>query len=177
MSGPGRPGPPAQGGKAGPTARRTTRSVRLNLTRSGRVRASGGHGTGVIEEFVDGPLVVGVPSVFERDDPPVGRDQKIRWQPKTTTSGLDRSEHASLRAVVSERGRQAGHRRALSARVKHRARPALHPEPPIQRSFRIGDQQERQLGLVLGQLGGSGVEDDNFPDPVGADLVMPRDRA
>jgi hypothetical protein len=30
--------------------------------------------TGVIEELVDGPLVVGVPAVFERGDPPVRSD-------------------------------------------------------------------------------------------------------
>jgi hypothetical protein len=31
----------------------------------------------VVEEFVDGPLVVGVPPVFERGDPPLRSDQEI----------------------------------------------------------------------------------------------------
>jgi len=48
----------------------------------------------VIEEFVDRPLVVGVLSVLERGDPPVGSDQAIRRQPEATAGGLDRSERA-----------------------------------------------------------------------------------
>src|SRR5215470_9834598 len=113
---------------------------------SWRVPASGGHGTSVIEEFVDGPLVVGVSSVFERGDPPVRSDQKICWQPEATSGGLDRSERAALRAVISERGGLTGDRRAQSARAQQRARSALHAEPPIQHPFRVGDQRERQLG-------------------------------
>jgi hypothetical protein len=73
---------------------------------------------GVIEEFVDGPLVVGVPSVFERGDPPVRSDQKICWKPKAASGGLDRSERTELRAVVSERGGLTGDRRAQSARAQ-----------------------------------------------------------
>ena len=73
--------------------------------------------TGVIEEFVDGPLVVGVPSVSECGDPPVRSDQEICWQPEATSGGHDRSERAALRAVVCERGGLTGDRRAESARA------------------------------------------------------------
>jgi hypothetical protein len=75
----------------------------------------------VIEEFVDGPLVVGVPSVFERGDPPVRSDQKLCWQPKAASGGLDRSERAALGAVVSECGGLTGDRRAQRARAKRRS--------------------------------------------------------
>lgn len=97
-------------------------------------------------------------------------DQEICWQPKAASGRLDRSERAALRAVVCQCGGLADERRAQSARAQHRARPALHAEP-LQHSFRVGDQRERQLGLVLGQFSGGGVEDDP-PDPTGADLVV-----
>jgi hypothetical protein len=67
---------------------------------------------------------------------------------------------------------------ARSARAQQRARPALGAEPPVQLPFRVGDQRERQVGLVLGQFRGGGVEDDDLADAVGADLVVAReDRA
>jgi hypothetical protein len=66
----------------------------------------------MIEEFVDGPLVVGVPSVFKRGDPPVSSDQEICWQPKAAAGGPDRSKCAALGAVVCEPGGLAGDRRA-----------------------------------------------------------------
>jgi hypothetical protein len=123
----------------------------------------------------DGPLVVGVPSVFERGDPPVRSDQEFCWQPKAASGGLDRFERAALGAVVSESRGLTGDRRAQSAQAQQRARPALHAEPPIQHSFRVGDQRERQLGLVLDQFGGGGVENDDLPDPMGTDLVVAGD--
>src|SRR5436309_3119890 len=44
--------------------------------------------------------------------------------------------------------------------------------------FRVGDERERQLGLVLGELRRGGVEDDDLSDAVRADLVVaPDDRA
>jgi hypothetical protein len=64
---------------------------------------------------------------------------------------------------------------ARSARAQQRARSALDAEPPVQLPFGVGDQRERQIGLVLGQFRGGGVEDDDLPDAVGADLVMARD--
>src|SRR5438270_5348859 len=112
----------------------------------------------VLEEFVNGPLVVGMLSVSERGDPPVRRDQEIRWQPKATSGGLDRSEHAACCAALSDGGGLTGHRRAQSAPAEQRARSALHAELPIQRSFWVGDQRERHLGLVLGQLLRGGVK-------------------
>ena len=53
-----------------------------------RARGSRGHGMGVVEEFVDRPLVVGVLSVLERSDPPVRGDQEIRRQPEAASGGL-----------------------------------------------------------------------------------------
>jgi hypothetical protein len=115
--------------------------------------ASRGHGMGVVEEFVDRPLVVGVLSVLECSDPPVGSDQEIRRQPEAASGGLDRSERAALGAAVAERGGLAGDRRAQRARAQQRARPAFDPEPPVQLPLRVGDQRERQVGLVLVAVG------------------------
>jgi hypothetical protein len=98
-------------------------------------------------------------SVLERSDPPVGSDQEIRRQPEATSGGLDRSERAALRAAVPERGGLPAIA-ARSARAQQRARSALDAEPPVQLPFRVGDQRERQFGLVLGQFRGGGVEDD-----------------
>jgi len=128
----------------------------------------------VAEEFVDRPLVVRVLSVLDRGDPPVGSDQEIRRQPEWTSSGLDRSERAH-RAAPRKRGGLTGDRRSQRPRAQQRARSALDAEPPVQLPFRVGDQRERQFGLVLGQFRGGGVEDDDLPDAVGADLVMARD--
>jgi len=45
-------------------------------------------------------------------------------------------------------------------------------------AFRVGDERERQLGLVLGEFRNGGVEDDDLSDAVRADLVVaPDDRA
>ena len=101
---------------------------------------------GVVEEFVDRPLVVRVQSVLERSDAPVGSDQEIRRQAEATSGGLDRSERAALRAAVPERGGLARDRRAQRARAQQRARSALDAEPPVQLTFRVGDQRERQFG-------------------------------
>src|SRR5436190_1608159 len=91
---------------------------------------------GVVEEFVDRPLVVRVLSVLESSDPPVGSDQEIRRQPEATSGGLDRSERAALRTAVPERGGLTGDRRAQRARAQQRARSALDAEPPVQRRCR-----------------------------------------
>ena len=130
---------------------------------------------GVVEEFVDRPLVIRVQSVLERSDAPVGSDQEIRRQPEETSCGPDRSEPAAHRAALPERGGLTRDRRAQRARAQQRARSVLDAEPPVQLLFRVGDQREWQLGLVLGQLRGGGVEDDDLLDAVGTDLVMARD--
>src|SRR5579864_6375163 len=89
---------------------------------------NGPNGAGMIEDLVDGPLVVGVPTVFERGDPSVRSDQEICRQSEATSGGLDRSEHAALRAVAAERGCLTGDRRTQGARAQQRARSALHAE-------------------------------------------------
>jgi hypothetical protein len=65
---------------------------------------------------------------------------------------------------------------ARSARVLS-SEPGPRPAPSRRYSspFGVGDQRERQFGLVLGQFRGGGVEDDDLPDAVGADLVMAGD--
>src|SRR5207302_6381925 len=73
------------------------RLIRTRLTPRARVTAAG---MGVLEELVDGPLVVGVLSVFDRSDSPVGSDQEICRQPEATAGGFDRSEDAARRTAL-----------------------------------------------------------------------------
>jgi len=113
-----------------------------------------------------------VPSVFDPGDAAVGSDQEICRQAEAASGGLDRSDRAALHAALAQRGGLTGDRRAQRARSQQRARSALDAELPVQLPFRVGDQRERQVGLVLGQFLRGGVEDDDLPDAVGADLVM-----
>src|SRR5204863_7009348 len=101
----------------------------------------------VLEEFVDGPLVVSVLSVLDRGDATVGSDQEIRRQPKATSGGLDWSKHPALRGAAPDCSDLTGHRRAQRAPAQERSCSTLDAEPLVQLPFRVGDQRERQLGL------------------------------
>ena len=128
----------------------------------------------MFEEFVDCPLVVRVLSVLERSEPSVGSDQEIGRQAEGASGGLDRSEGAH-RAAFRERGGLAGDRRAQRTPAQQRSRAALDAESLVQLPFRVGDERERQLGLVLGEFRNRGVEDDDLSDAVRADLVIAAD--
>src|SRR5205823_8500904 len=128
----------------------------------------------VFEEFVDCPLVVRVLSVLERSEPSVGSDQEIGRQAEGASGGPDRSEGAH-RAASRERGGLAGDRRAQRTPTQHRIWSALDAESLVQMPFRVGDERERQLGLVLGEFRNRGVEDDDLSDAVRADLLIAAD--
>src|SRR5437764_10277010 len=137
-------------------------------------RASRRDELGVFEEFVDCPLVVRILSVLERSEPSVGSDQDIGRQAEGASGGLDRSEGAH-RAASRERGGLTSDRRAQRTPTQQRTRSALDAESLVLMPFRVGDERERQLGLVLGEFLNGGVEDDDLSDAVRADLVMASD--
>ncbi len=119
----------------------------------------------MVDEFVDRPLIVGVQSVFRCRQPPVRSDQKIRRQPEATSGGLDRSERAALRAAAPECRGQTGGGGSQCRGVEKRLQSAVDAEAPIQLPVRVGNQREGQAGLVLGQLRGGGVKDDDSSMP------------
>src|SRR5207248_68170 len=95
--------------------------------------------------------------------------------PEEPSGGRERSERAAYRAAFRDSSGLTGDHGAQRAWPQKRARSALDAEPLVQLPFGVGDHWERQLGLVLGQFRDGGVEDDDLPDAVGADLGMARD--
>src|SRR5881227_1000214 len=110
-------------------------------------------------------MVVRVLSVLDRSERKVGSDQEIGRQAEGTSGGLHRSEGAH-RAASRERGGLTGDRRAQRTPTQQRTRSALDAESLVQMPFRVGDERERQLGLVLGEFRDGGVKDDDLPDSV-----------
>src|SRR5205814_7575921 len=79
------------------------------------------------------------------------------------------------RAASRERGGLTGDRCAQRAPAQQRSRSVLDAESLVKLPFRVGDERERQLLLVLGELRNGGVEDDDLSDAVRADLVIAPD--
>src|SRR5436305_4237544 len=115
----------------------------------------------MFEELVDCPLVVRVLPVLDCSEPTVGSDQEFGRQAEGTSGGLHRSEGAH-RAASRERGGLTGDRRAQRTPTQQRTPSALDAESLVQMPFRVGDERERQLGLVLGEFRNRGVEGDDL---------------
>jgi hypothetical protein len=110
------------------------------------------------KDFIDGPLVVGVLAVLERDDTTVGSDQEVARQTEPATVRPNLRKHLASLQPGDQASRNAAHDGSPRARIEHGPRRGFHTELGVEKLLGIRDDREREIARALAQLLGRRVE-------------------